>query len=147
MREIDLTAKEAKEKYAELIDRHKLQEIEQRVTEYIQRNFRFVAFKVDDKAKRLRWESRIISTVSLCEECCPSDNWLGLHSPKATRISHAFSTNVEGVPYSPISSGFTLSPLLISHHLFHFRSSLDDRWIKLAEPTQASLCLIWSGKT
>lgn len=81
--EIDLTTREAKEKYAGLIDWHKLQEVERRVTEYIQRNFRFVAFRVDDKTKRLRWESRIISTVSLCEECRPSDNWLGLHSPKA----------------------------------------------------------------
>lgn len=81
--EIDLTAKKAKEKYAGFIDWQKLQEIERRVTEYIQRNFRFVAFRVDDKTKRLRWESRIISTVSLCEECRPSDKWLGLYSPKA----------------------------------------------------------------
>jgi hypothetical protein len=37
---------------------------------------------VDEKVKRLLWESKIISTVSLCDECCPSANWLGLHSPK-----------------------------------------------------------------
>jgi hypothetical protein len=27
-------------------------------------------------------ESKIISTVSLCEKCHPSSDWLGLHSPK-----------------------------------------------------------------
>jgi len=81
--EIDLTASKAKKKYAGLVDPQKLQEIEKQVTEYIQCNFRFVVFRVDDKAKRLRWESRIISTVSLCEECRPSEKWLGLHSPKA----------------------------------------------------------------
>ena len=54
-----------------------------RVTEYIRRNFRFVAFRVDGKPRRLCWESKIISTVSRCDECRPSQNWLGLHSPKA----------------------------------------------------------------
>ena len=80
--EIDLTTREAKERYGEMVDRRKLQEVEKRVTEYIQGNFRFVVFRADDKPKRLRWESRIISTVSQCEECRPSKNWLGLHSPK-----------------------------------------------------------------
>ena len=81
--EIDLTTNVAKKKYVGLINSQKLQEIEKRVTEYIQRNFRFVVFRVDDKAKRLHWESKIISTVSLCKECRPSQKWLGLYSPKA----------------------------------------------------------------
>jgi hypothetical protein len=79
--EIDLTTSEAKKKYAGMIDKQKLQAAEKRVTDYIQRNFRFVVFRVDEKAKRLLWESEIISTVSLCDECRPSENWLGLHSP------------------------------------------------------------------
>lgn len=80
--ELDLTASKAKEKYMGTIDRNKLQETEWRVTRYIQGSFRFAVFRVDDKADRLRWESAIISTVSRCEECHPSDKWLGLHSPK-----------------------------------------------------------------
>ncbi|MEQ8154920.1 MAG: hypothetical protein ABRQ25_08580 [Clostridiaceae bacterium] len=28
-------------------------------------------------------ESRLISTVSLCKECFPSEGWLGRFSPKA----------------------------------------------------------------
>lgn len=79
--EIDLTTSEAKKKHARTIDQRKLQAMEKQVTDYIQRNFRFVVFRVDEKAKRLLWESKIISTVSLCDECRPSENWLGLHSP------------------------------------------------------------------
>lgn len=80
--EIDMTTSDAKKKHAGMLDQRKLQETEKRVTDYIQQYFRFVAFRVDDKAKRLSWESKIISTVSQCDECNPSKNWLGLHSPK-----------------------------------------------------------------
>ena len=48
--EIDLTTHAAKVKYAGLIDPYKLQATEQQVTEYIQRSFRFVVFRVNDKA-------------------------------------------------------------------------------------------------
>jgi len=80
--EIDLTTRNARQKHGGEIDRRKLVETEKRVTEYIRQNFRFVAFRVDDKSQRLHWESKIISTVSRCDECRPSQNWLGLHSPK-----------------------------------------------------------------
>ncbi|MGH7950749.1 MAG: hypothetical protein ACREFE_02345 [Limisphaerales bacterium] len=80
--EIDLTTRDARQKYAGVIDKQKLLETEKRVSEYIRRNFYFVTFRVDDKSKRLYWESKIISTISQCDECRPSQNWLGLHSPK-----------------------------------------------------------------
>jgi hypothetical protein len=64
------------------VDFIKQEEIEKRVTEYIQKNISFVVFQIDDKDKRLEFESKIISTVSLCDECKPSQNWLGLFSPK-----------------------------------------------------------------
>jgi len=60
----------------------RINEIEKRVTEYIQENISFVTFQIDDKKKRLELESKIISTVSLCDECKPSQNWLGLSSPE-----------------------------------------------------------------
>lgn len=41
-----------------------------------------MVFEVETKEERLLLESRIISTVSSCEECKPSDGWLGLFSPK-----------------------------------------------------------------
>ena len=36
----------------------------------------------DEMNKRLDFESKLISTVSLCEECKSSKNWLGNFSPK-----------------------------------------------------------------
>jgi len=80
--EWDLTSRESKSKYAHLLDKKKQEEIEKKVTSYIQSNLSFVVFSVDDKEERLVLESRIISTVSLCSLCRPSDTWLGLQSPK-----------------------------------------------------------------
>ncbi len=59
-----------------------IKKIEKRVTKYIIDNISFVAFQIDDKKKRLELESKIISTVSCCDECKPSPSWLGLSSPK-----------------------------------------------------------------
>ena len=78
----DLTTKRAKEQYSGLIDLTRQKEVERRVSECIQNNFCFAIFRTDDKNKRLSLESRIISTVSLCKECRPSENWLGKSSPK-----------------------------------------------------------------
>lgn len=80
--ELDLTTRVNKEKYSEQIDFEKQQSVEKKVSEYIQNNFSFVVFEVLEKEQRLRIESRIISTVSNCTNCKPSENWLGLSSPK-----------------------------------------------------------------
>ena len=80
--EIDLTTKNAKELHSNSVDFIKQKETEKGVTKYIQDNFSFVVFQIDDKDKRLEIESKIISTVSLCDEYKPSENWLGNFSPK-----------------------------------------------------------------
>src|SRR3989338_4406122 len=80
--ELDLTTRNAKDQHSDSVDFDKQKEIEKRVIRFIQDNFSFVVFQIDDKDKRLYFESRIISTVSLCEECKPSINWLGNFSPK-----------------------------------------------------------------
>jgi hypothetical protein len=80
--EKDLTTKNERTLYSNSVDFIKQKEIEKRVTKYIQDNFSFVVFQIDNKDKRLELESKIISTVSLCDECNPSQNWLGLSSPK-----------------------------------------------------------------
>jgi len=80
--DLDLTTHEARQMYKNVIDFSKQKHVEQQVTQYIQNNFRFVVFWVDEKEKRLDWESKIISTVSLCTECQPSSSWLGKFSPK-----------------------------------------------------------------
>lgn len=81
--DIDLTMRKAKEKYGKQVDFDKQGEIERQITEYIQDHFSFIAFPLREKTKRLELESEIISTISLCDECRPSESWLGLYSPRA----------------------------------------------------------------
>lgn len=78
----DLTTRKARERYSPFLDEEKQRQVEKAVTEYIQQNFSFVVFGVDNKEERLEWEQKIISTVSWCEDCRPSPNWLGMYSPK-----------------------------------------------------------------
>jgi hypothetical protein len=81
--ELDLTTRQARINHAGSMDVDKQRSVENQVTSYIQKNFSFVVLGVDDSANRLELESKLISTVSLCEECGPSPHWLGLQSPKA----------------------------------------------------------------
>jgi hypothetical protein len=78
----DLTTRKAKDRYGDLVDWKKQDEVEKKVSAYIQGHFSFIVFEVEEKSIRLNLESKIISTVSLCNECRPSDKWLGLNSPK-----------------------------------------------------------------
>jgi len=61
--ELDLTTRNAKDKYSDSVDFEKQKEIEKRVTKYIQDNFSFVVFQINDKDKRLNFESKIISRI------------------------------------------------------------------------------------
>jgi hypothetical protein len=80
--ELDLTARKAKDQHSGRVDMARQQAIERRVSAYIQASFSFVAVPADEKEQRLRLESRLISTISLCETCRPSTTWLGRFSPK-----------------------------------------------------------------
>ena len=80
--ELDLTSRKAKEEYTASIDFEKQKGTEKRVSQYIQTNFSFVVIEVEAQEERLEFESKIISTISLCDECSPSSDWLGLFSPK-----------------------------------------------------------------
>lgn len=80
--EIDLTTKDSRKKFSDSINLEKQKQIEKQVSDYIQKNFSFIVFPIKDKEKRLEMESKIISTISKCQECKPSQNWLGKFSPK-----------------------------------------------------------------
>lgn len=80
--ELDLTTKKAKEQFSNAIDFEKQNEIEKKVSGCIQGNFSFAAFGVENKSRRMELESKLISTISNCELCIPSKNWLGNFSPK-----------------------------------------------------------------
>ncbi|MEA3430920.1 MAG: hypothetical protein U9R08_06600 [Nanoarchaeota archaeon] len=64
------------------IDFKRQEKIEKQVSKIIRDKFSFSIISIKDKDKRLKIESRIISTVSLCNECKPSKKWLGNLSPK-----------------------------------------------------------------
>lgn len=80
---LDLTTAEARRKYLPSVDLKKQSLVERRVSEYVRVAFHVACFSIQSKDRRLDLEARIISTVSLCKECGPSPEWLGLHSPKA----------------------------------------------------------------
>lgn len=79
--EWDLTAREARMQFMPVLDIEKQRATEKAVSEYIQKHFSFAVFRVDDGEQRLRLEKRLIASISLCQECKPSANWLGLYSP------------------------------------------------------------------
>jgi bifunctional DNA-binding transcriptional regulator/antitoxin component of YhaV-PrlF toxin-antitoxin module len=82
--ELDLTTREAKNKYSKIIDAKRQIEIERIVSHYIQKNFSFAIFEINNKEKRLELESKLISTISFCDECkrSISEKWLGKYSTK-----------------------------------------------------------------
>src|SRR5262245_28936629 len=79
--ELDLTTRTMKEKHAK-IDLDRQRTVERTVSQYIQEHFSFVVIRSDEKRERLRFESKMISAVSLCDACPPSPEWLGLSSSK-----------------------------------------------------------------
>jgi hypothetical protein len=102
--ELDLTSSEAKQKYLPVLDLPRQKQIESQVSGYIQQHLCFVVFQVDDKDKRLEWESKIISTVSWCTECGPSMTWLGNFSPKE-KIQKSGLWIVNELYKTPLSEG------------------------------------------
>ena len=80
--DLDLTTRIAKDKYSSSVDFEYQKIIEAKVSQYIQSNFSFCVFEVNNKEERLEIESKIISTVSWCEDCKPTKQWLGNFSPK-----------------------------------------------------------------
>jgi len=80
--ELDLTSKKNKAKYSLQIDFNYQQKVEKEVSRYIQENFSFSVIEVLEKVDRLTLISKLISTISLCDQCCPSPFWLGNNSPK-----------------------------------------------------------------
>ncbi len=81
--EIDFTTKKNKTEYGHLRDEVFQSEIENKISKHIQENLSFVIIEINDKIERLNMESKLISTISMCEMCAPSENWLGHNSTKS----------------------------------------------------------------
>ena len=91
---LDLTTVESRRLHGTRVDSAKMQKVERQVTAYMRSHFEFVVFTIADKRLRLHWESRLIATVSLCETCFPSADWLGSYSPlKKIRESGLWQVN------------------------------------------------------
>lgn len=78
---IDMTTKKMKDKYNSVIDKDFEENLEGQISSYIRENFTFSIIEVKDKEERLSLEKRLIKLVSSCNDCAPSDNWLGNYSP------------------------------------------------------------------
>lgn len=81
--ELDFTPAAARAMHGDKRDVEKEAQIEREVTTYMRENFNFVFVPIAGKKDRLEMESKIISSLSHCEECKPSKRWLGNYSPKA----------------------------------------------------------------
>jgi hypothetical protein len=78
---IDMTRMSNKLKYEHLIDSDHQNNIEEKVMHYVQNNITLAVLQIEDFNSRLSILPKLISTISICKECYPSINWLGLHSP------------------------------------------------------------------
>jgi len=99
---LNLTSKKAKEEHLHKIDFKKKKETEKRVTEYMQKNFSFIFFEVKEESKRKEFERKIIGTVSLCNDCKSSNNWLGKFSPEK-KIRESGLWNINELYKEPLS--------------------------------------------
>jgi len=94
--EYDTTSRENKKKYLPYLDLAFEKEIEKQISQFIQDNLSFVIIPVNEKDKRLQLESRLIGTVSQCNECKPSVNWFGSGSP-VDKINQSGLWQVQGL--------------------------------------------------
>lgn len=112
---MDFIPKKNREQYSEKINSKKQTEIEKQVSNYIRDNISFVIIPIENIEQRLEFESKIISTVSLCKECFSSKKWLGLSSPENNiRISglwqkqHLFKTPLNEKDFKILKSKINL---------------------------------------
>jgi hypothetical protein len=106
--EIDLTSRAARKLHSARINCSKQESVENEVSKRIQDIFSFSVVCIDTKEERLRLESRVISTVSLCRSCKPSVDWLGNFSPKE-EIRESGLWNVQELYGQPlVGRDFTL---------------------------------------
>jgi len=80
--ELDTTSRIDKEKNLWKLDLNFEKQIENQISEIIQKNFTFCVIEINDKKRRLDFEKKLISTFGNSNELIPSKDWLGYESPK-----------------------------------------------------------------
>jgi hypothetical protein len=96
------TVDTSKSKNKGIVDPVKERRIEQRVSEYLRRNFSFCVFNVETKEDRLRFEEAIISTLNGAGDFEASAEWLGNSSPEPI-IRNCGMWLKQGLKASPLS--------------------------------------------
>lgn len=99
--ELNITSKADKEKNLKYIDLDFENTIEQKISSYIQRNFSFCIFRVDNKEDRLFWETKIIATIAQ-SGIRPTSKWLGNNSPKS-KIKQYGLWQIQGLMKPPLT--------------------------------------------
>lgn len=77
--------------------------IESQISAYLQANMTFAVVDVPEKAARLQFEAKMISTVAQCKACCPSKTWRGRHSP-VKKIRESGLWQVQGLGGNVLSA-------------------------------------------
>jgi hypothetical protein len=98
----DTTSRSDKERYSKLVNVEYEKNIEKEISIYIQTNLSFSIIEIPTKDERLCLEKQLIGTISFCEECKPSENWLGNYSPEE-RIRRSGLWQVQGLKADPIN--------------------------------------------
>jgi len=101
--EIDLTPKQARDLHGRRVDGIKKEKLEKEISKYLRDNFSFVVVEVKNKKQRLELEAKLVSTLSLCEECKLSSAWLGRYSP-LQKIRESGLWQVQGLYGEPLSA-------------------------------------------
>lgn len=98
---LDCTTKKNKQRYKDIIDFEKQQNIEEKVSRHISEKLSFSVFKVEDKDERLAIEEGLLSLLTSCDHCKPSSSWLGSkHQDKRIRQG---LWNVQGLKGKPFN--------------------------------------------
>ena len=98
--EIDLTTKKSRELNAHKVDKKKLQKIESEVSAYMNDNFSFAIMRFEKRSERFHVERSLLSTVSQCSGCGPTEHWLGKYHPNSV-IRESGLWNIQGLDSLP----------------------------------------------
>lgn len=100
--ECDTTSTAGKLKHGHLLDAAKQLHVEKQVSAIIQTNLSFAVLPVAAKSDRLGLEARLIATVSHCDECGRSSDWLGQYAPNA-KIAKSGLWNIQHLWKDPLT--------------------------------------------
>lgn len=78
---------------------------EQDISAYIQSNMSFAVIQVNDKVQREELEKKLIATVARCQDCLPSDMWLGKKC-SSHKIAQGKLWNVTYLNTAPLTADY-----------------------------------------